>query len=100
MQVFGVPGFETIGYADWERQCRHEFAAGLLRRVAYADTRVRTMAPGHIMFTTSESVEGTDGTLHRHGLEVVLHKEDDGKWRVIQERIRSDEEIAFDAARG
>ncbi len=35
VQVFGVPGMEVIGYDDWAKQCRHEFATGVLKNVAY-----------------------------------------------------------------
>jgi ketosteroid isomerase-like protein len=46
-----------------------------------------TVTPGEVLFKTTESVEGTDGSLNRHGLEVLIRKEADGKWRVLQERI-------------
>ena len=32
VSVFGVPGFEVIGYQDWFNQCQHEFENKLLKR--------------------------------------------------------------------
>ncbi len=97
VSVFGVPGFEVIGYDDWARQCKHEFAAGLLKQVSYAGLRVVTLAPGNVLFKTTETVEGTDGTVNRQGVEILIRKEDDGKWRIVQERILADDEMEFDS---
>lgn len=96
VNVFGVPGFEVIGYDDWARQCQHEFANKLLKRVHYEGARIVSSTPKRILFKTLETTEGTDGTRNHHGLEVLIEKESDGVWRVTQERILPDEEVAFD----
>ena len=96
VNVFGVPGFEVIGYDDWARQCRHEFTNRLLKRVHYEGARIVSSTPNRILFKTLETTEGTDGTRNHHGLEVLIEKESDGGWRVTQERILPDEEVAFD----
>ena len=31
VSIYGVPGFEVIGYDDWARQCEYEFDEGLLK---------------------------------------------------------------------
>ncbi len=94
--VFGVPGFEVIGYSDWAAQCKHEFENNVLKRVAYNGLRVIAMTPGSVMFKTLETVEGTDGSLNVNGVEIVIRKEEDGKWRVTQERILASDEMEFD----
>lgn len=99
VKVYGVPGFEVIDYNDWAKQCKHEFEAGLLKRVAYEGLRVRTMTPGSVMFKVKETVEGSDGTINSQGVEIVIRKESDGKWRVVQERMLSAEELEFDGGR-
>jgi hypothetical protein len=35
VQVVGEPGFDGIDYADWVRQCSHEFENRLLKGVDY-----------------------------------------------------------------
>jgi len=94
--VFGVPGFDVISYDDWAAQCKHEFDHNVLKRVSYDGLRVLTMSLGSIMFKTEETVEATDGTINVNGVEIVIRKEQDGKWRVIQERILPPEEVEFD----
>jgi len=96
VQVFGVPGFESLGYEDWAKQSKHEFESGLLKRVSYAGMKVQVMLPGRVMFKTTETVEATDGSVQTHGVEIVIEKEPDGKWRVVQERILSPDEAEHD----
>lgn len=55
----------------------------MLKRVAYEGLLVRVMTPGRAMFMTTETVEGTDGAIHIHPLEVLLEKEADSRWRVV-----------------
>jgi ketosteroid isomerase-like protein len=97
VSVYGVPGFDVIGYHDWAHQCKYEFDEGLLKRVSYEGLRVVTMTPGNVMFKTTETVEGTDGTINRHGLVILIRKEADGKWRVLQELILADDEMKSDS---
>lgn len=97
VSVYGVPGFDVIGYDDWARQCEYEFDEGLLKRVSYEGMRVVTVTPGHVLFKTTETVEGSDGSVNRQGLEIIIRKEADGKWRVLQERILAADEMEFDS---
>jgi hypothetical protein len=96
VSVYGVPGFDVIGYEDWARQSKYEFDEGVLKRVSYEGLHVVTMAPGKVLFKTTETVEGTDGTINCHGLEILIRKEADGKWRVFRERILADDEMKFE----
>ena len=97
VSVYGVPGFDVIGYDDWARQCKHEFDEGLLKQVSYEGLRVVTLTPGNVLFKTTETVEGTDGTINRQGVEILIRKEADGKWRIVQERILADSEMEYDS---
>lgn len=99
VRVFGVPGFAVIGYDDWARQCRHEFAGKLLKSVRYEGLDIVSCTPGHVLFKTREIIEGTDGTVNDHGLEILIQQEADGLWRITQERLLSPEEVHFDRHR-
>lgn len=98
--VFGVPGFEVIGYQDWYNQCQHEFSNKLLKRVSYQGLNIVAETPDKIMFKSIETVEGTDGAKNVSGIEFIIQKEDDGHWRVSQERILPDDELENDRRRG
>lgn len=96
VSVFGIPGFDVVGYEDWARQCKHEFENNILKQVSYGPMRIVAHAPCRVMFKTMEMVEATDGTSNTNGVEIIIQKEDDGKWRVLQERILPEEEIDHD----
>jgi hypothetical protein len=99
VRVYGVPGFEVIGYDDWARQCQYEFDEGILLRVSYEGLHLVTETNGNVLFKTIETVEATDGTVNRQGVEILIRKEADGKWRVLQERILAEDEMQFDNRR-
>jgi len=90
--LLGVPGFDNIGYDDWSKQCAHEFANKLVKSVEYGKLRVRVVTQKRLMFMTYESVTANDGSVNAQGIECLLEREDDGHWRLIQERILSSEE--------
>lgn len=92
VQVFGVPGFDVIGYSDWFAQCEYEFNEKLIQQASYQGLKIRQGNDDQIMFLANETIEATDGTVDTHSIEVVLSKEQDGEWRVIQERLLSKEE--------
>lgn len=92
----GVPGFESIGYEDWSSQCQHEFENNLLKSVRYDGFKLVAETTTRVMFKTFETVEATDGTINAQGVEMLLEKEEDGKWRLVQERILPADESAHD----
>ncbi len=68
-----------------------------MKRVSYEGLRVVSVTLGNMLFKTTETVEGTDGTINRHGVEILIRKEADGRWRVTQERILRLNEVEFDS---
>ncbi len=92
VSLTGVPGFESIGYEDWASQCKHEFENNLIKKIAYSGFKLRVNTNNSIMFKTYETVEAADNTVNAQGIEVIIEKEQDGQWRVIQERIMPDDE--------
>jgi hypothetical protein len=92
----GVPGFENIDYEDWAAQTRHEFDNNVIKSVSYKGFKPLTTTGTHIMFKTFETVEATDGTINAQGIEILLEKEDDGQWRLVQERILPADEAEHD----
>jgi hypothetical protein len=96
----GVPGYENIGYEDWAAQTQHEFENNVLKSVSYKGYKTLTSTLTHIMFKTFETVEANDGTINAQGVEMLLEKEEDGQWRLVQERILPADEAAHDGLTG
>lgn len=89
--VFGVPGFETLGYDDWYRQCEHEFPLGLLRELGYSKARIRTADDARILFTALETTRTADDGGGTQGVEMLLQREGD-TWLLKQLRLLPDDE--------
>ena len=100
VSVYGVPGFEVISYDDWFKQCSHEFENKLLKKVSYQGLNVLAETPERVMFKSIETIEASDGSKNSSGIEFIIQKEEDGKWRVGQERILPDDELENDQRRG
>ncbi|NOX42727.1 MAG: hypothetical protein GXP19_03205 [Gammaproteobacteria bacterium] len=96
VNLLGVPGFESIGYEQWSTQCKHEFENNLLKNVRYDGLKLIVSKDVRIMFKTHETVEGSNGEINAQGIEVLLEKESDNKWRLVQERILPPEESVHD----
>jgi hypothetical protein len=100
VSVYGVPGFEVITYDDWYKQCAYEFENKLLKGISYQGLNVLAETPERIMFKSIETVNGSDGSSNINGVEFIIQKEEDGQWRVSQERILPEDELENDKRRG
>ena len=102
VSVFGVPGFDIIGYDDWFNQCKHEFENKLLKQVSYKGLDVLAITPEKIMFKSLETVEGADLQSFQTGSNSLSRKKKMacGVWRVSQERVLPDDELENDIRRG
>lgn len=87
VSVYGVPDFEVVTYDDWHRQCKHDFENKLLKRVSYNGLNILSETPERVVFKSLETIEGSDGSVNTSGVEFIIQKEDDGQWRVGQERV-------------
>lgn len=94
VNLVGVPGFESIGFDDWANQCRHEFENALISDIQYQGLKVRAATDSRIMFVTLETIIASDGSQNQQGIECLLEKEDDGLWRLSQQRVLGEEETA------
>ena len=92
VRVTGVPGFESISYDDWARASEKDFKENVLEKVSYKGFQLNAHNEKQVMFKTVESIFVNDGTKREHGVEILLEKEEDGVWRVIQERVMTHDE--------
>jgi len=107
VEVYGVPGFDMIGYDDWFNQCENKFKEKLIKLVSYEGLKIIKATDSVIIFKTIEHIETTDNTKSATGIEIIISFEQDesdseiaGNWRVTQERILSDDELTHDKNRG
>jgi len=96
VSLTGIPGYENIDYNSWSAQCTHEFADDLITNVNYVGLIILSSDDSRIMFKTLEIVEATNGSKIPRGIEAVIQKETDGVWRLIKERVLTDDEARQD----
>lgn len=96
VSLTGVPGFDNIGYEEWFAQCEHEFSNKLLKSVSYKGLKMIVDTDKRIMFKTYETVVGAENETNAQGIEVLIEHEEDGVWRLTQERVLSAEESVHD----
>ncbi len=99
VKLYGVADFDVIEYDQWSAQCASDFAAGMITAVGYQGLKMLASNDNKVMFKTIETLDTRDGQTIENGIEVVLEKESDGKWRLIQERILTVEEVKHDGLR-
>ena len=87
ISVQGVPGFDSIDYDIWYKQCRHQFEMSMIKSIAYKGFNLVSCTETKIIFTVFETVVGSDGTLNEQIVEKLLEKEDDDVWRLVLERV-------------
>jgi len=87
ISVQGVPGFDNIDYDIWYTQCKHQFEMSMIKSIAYKGFNLISATETQITFTIYETVVGSDGTLNEQIMEMLLEKEDDDVWRLVNERV-------------
>ena len=92
VRVTGVPGFESISYDDWARASEQDFKDGVLQSVTYDGLKMSAHNETQIMFKTLEIIQVNDGSHKTQGVEILIELEEDGVWRVIQERVMTSDE--------
>ena len=92
VRVTGVPGFESISYDDWARASEQDFKGGVLQSVTYDGLKMSAHNETQIMFKTLEIIQVNDGSHKTQGVEILIELEEDGVWRVIQERVMTSDE--------
>ena len=92
VQVYGLANHDVVDYNFWHTQVSEQFTQGMVVSARYYLHSFRSDSDSQIIFTAIEYLTDKDGNQHETPIEVVLSKEDDGVWRVLQEKILNDDE--------
>ena len=93
--VFGIPGFDALGYDDWYRQCEHEFPQKLIRSLDYSAPLVRVATGDRILFKTLERTFTADGVRFTQPVEMLIERHE-GQWLLKQLRVLPEDEARND----
>ena len=80
VKVYGIPSKEVIEYRDWKARRKHEFANGDILALNYQQIRIISSTQRRMRFSTTETTVVKNGKM-------LLEREDDSIWRVVEERV-------------
>jgi hypothetical protein len=89
VRVYGVPGADTIAYIDWRKRRQTEFEKNLLKELSYDFIRMKKITSKRLHFLAIETMSGMSGNSFEINKEIIIEKEYDGVWRVVEEKITS-----------
>ncbi len=88
VQVYGMPSKAVIDFKEWRMRRKVEFTSGELMSINYEIQRIITNMQRRITFTAVENLLNNTGKLIRLDKTIILEKEEDDVWRVVEESIK------------
>ena len=89
VRVYGVPGFDALTYKDWRKRRQSEFEKNLLKELSYDFIRMKKITSKRLNFIAMETMSGMSGDSFEINKDIIIEKEYDGIWRVVEEKITS-----------
>lgn len=87
VKVKGLPGIEVVDYDGWKERRQNEFSKKLLRSLSYRLHTIASQGEDRLLFTVVETMKSNQGQTITVDKAINLRREEDGRWRVVQERI-------------
>lgn len=87
VKVYGVPSKEVIEYRDWQLRRQFEFANEEILALNYQQVRIISSTQRRIRFSTTETTVGKNGRILTLKKNIILEREDDTIWRVVEENV-------------
>jgi hypothetical protein len=88
VQVYGIPNQATLDYQGWYRRRRNEFNKNRLASLRYTNLNIKTITLRRLGFQITEIMQATDGQQIQINKEILLEREEDNQWRVVEETIQ------------
>lgn len=87
VKVYGIPGKGAIEYDDWKVRRNYEFRNKEILALNYLKLRIISSTPRRIRFSTTETTASKNGKILLLNKSIILEREDDDVWRVIEENV-------------
>jgi hypothetical protein len=87
VKVYGNPSKDVIDYRDWMARRKFEFSNGDILSLSYQKLRLISSTQRRIRFSTTETTLGKNGKMLVLNKNIILEREDDGVWRVVEENV-------------
>ena len=89
VHVYGIPNVDTLNYQDWLYRRDNEFLNNKLLSLTYKIIRIKNDQLRRLGFEVEEQMAATDGNTVIISKDILLEREEDENWRVVEEKIHS-----------
>lgn len=89
VQVYGIPNMDTLNYQQWLYRRHNEFLNNKLLSLNYKIIRIKNDQLRRLGFEVEEQMIATDGNAVIISKDILLEREEDENWRVVEEKIHS-----------
>lgn len=89
VQVYGIPGIDMLNYQQWLYRRHNEFLRNRLFSLQYRIIRIKNDQQRRLGFEVEEQMMATEGKAYIIHKDILLEREEDGNWRVVEEKIHS-----------
>ncbi len=89
VHVYGIPGIETLNYQQWLYRRHNEFLHNRLFSLKHKIIRIKTDQQRRLGFEVEEQMMATEGKVYIIHKDILLEREQDDNWRVVEEKIHS-----------
>ncbi len=87
VQIYGLPRKDTLDYQQWYERRQNEFQTSRLIGLQHGTIRIKTIGLLRIAFNVDQTLISRQGLVYIINKDIMLEKEEDGVWRVIEETI-------------
>ncbi|VAX11228.1 hypothetical protein MNBD_GAMMA25-1684 [hydrothermal vent metagenome] len=87
VQIYGLPGGQIIGYAQWKKRRYTEFSQAQLLALDYRLLNLKTITARRLGFHVEEIMQACNGMCIYIDKDIILEREQDEQWRVVEENI-------------
>ena len=88
VRVYGLPNQTEVDFDAWRLRRHNEFKNNKLQGLVYKLIRIRMALQRRIGFEVEEHMLSADGNVYVILKDVMLEREQDNNWRVVEENIR------------
>ena len=89
VHVYGIPNIDTLNYQQWLYRRHNEFLNNKLLSLKYKIIRIKSDQLRRLGFEVEEQMTATDGNAVIISKDILLEREEDESWRVVEEKIHS-----------
>jgi len=89
VHVYGIPGMDILNYKQWLYRRHNEFLHNRLFSLKYKIVRIKTDQQRRLGFEVEEQMMATEGRAYIISKDILLEREQDDNWRVVEENIHS-----------